>query len=94
MHRNTDPLILHGRVRNFCVWVRLPRISTSGGQGMRPVPSHWHWCVPRDTHNLIARAGRQKGAGKHTLIWPLLPLCSREQRDLAPSLLQRKDVQS
>lgn len=49
MHRGTDPLRVYKRVRTFCVWVRMAWTGTPRGQGRRPVPSHWHWCVPRDT---------------------------------------------
>jgi len=49
-------------------------MDTSRGQGRRPVPSHLHWCVPRDTRNMA-----QGGAGKETLIQTLLALCTRQQ---------------
>lgn len=75
---------VYKRVITFCVWVRKPWTSTPGGQGRRPVPFCWHRCVPRDPWSWavlwVVWAGRQGLQVKHTLKWPLLPLCTGEQR--------------
>lgn len=57
----------------------MPWIGTPVGQGRRPVPFH-----PRDIWSLGCAVGcvgwQAGGAGKYTLNWPLLPLCTRQQK--------------